>query len=367
MATTNRAAETDLMGAIRAEREARDRAPVMDESKQAAAPAPEPEEVETVDTEPESEARAAPEAPETEEAEETPETTQETAPESEADADTIEVSDVPGLAAYLGLDASDLYEIEVPATVGGEKRGIKLGELKDSYVAVQEAQRLQAEAKEARERVEAEVKAQREQIAQNFEASTQILNGIEQQVLKRYQSIDWDTLRREEPAEWTAKRTEAEQAARALHSAKAHVAESQRKAMEEQTAAEKVAMSERLGKEREALLAVWPEFESSEEERTRLLDHFRGRGYSDQEIDGISDHRQILDARDARRWRESQKQTDATRKKVMKIQKKVLQPGAAQKKSERSQSSVTRAVQRLKKSGHHRDFAALLGEWRRNS
>jgi dihydropteroate synthase len=66
--------------------------------------------------------------------------------------------------------------------------------------------------------------------------------------------------------------------------------------------------------------------------------------------------------RDAMRFREQAKQADVAKKKVIKIGKKVLTPGAAQTKAEKSSNKMKPLRDALRKSGKIEDAAALLSQ-----
>ena len=91
-----------------------------------------------------------------------------------------------------------------------------------------------------------------------------------------------------------------------------------------------------------------------------VVKDLKARGFSDTEIEGVSDHRVLLMARDAMRWRESASKTDAAKKKIVKIAKKTIRPGAKQTKDEQRTEALQPIRQRLKKTGDWKDAAELL-------
>ncbi len=282
--------------------------------------------------------------------------------ESEAES-AIEVADAAALAEHLGISMADLYALPIPASVGGKKAAPTLGQLKDAYVAVEEAKAMREEAKALRQQAEERAQTLSQDLESSVRDSAAVLQALEQQVLARYQQIQWDQLRQDDPAEWTAKRTEFAQAQQALANAKQNLAKQYQEGQEKLSKQKDADKAERLAREFDALKAAWPEMgdeQKADAERSALRSELEARGYSAQEIDAIDDHRVLLMARDAKRWRDSASKADAAKKKVVKIAGKVLKPGARQGKADIQQQAEKSLRDQLRKSGRVEDAAALL-------
>ena len=321
----------------------------------------------------EAPAEAPQEAPEEDQEAAETEERQEAAPEEEAgeesgeeSEDVVEISSLADLTEHLGITADDLYALAVPATVNGKRADVTLSELKDSYVASAEAKRIQEEAKTLRESIQEQQRTSEERYKAQLAQAAALVEDLEKSALSRFEGVNWNELRQSDPSEWAALKTEYEQTRQALDARKRNVAQGIQQYQQQMQAQQKQALDQHLAKEREALMTAWPEMagEKGEAVRTALVKDLKARGFSDAEIEGVSDHRVLLMARDAMRWRESASKTDAAKKKIVKIAKKTIRPGAKQAKSEQQQDSLRAARAQLKKTGHHADAAALISRMR---
>ena len=307
---------------------------------------------------------AAEEAPEEQAApEEAEEPSAEAAEEAGEEAeDVVEISSLADLTEHLGITADDLYALAVPATVNGKRADVTLSELKDSYVASAEAKRIQEEAKTLRESIQEQQRTSEERYKAQLAQAAALVEDLEKSALSRFEGVNWNELRQSDPSEWAALKTEYEQTRQALDARKRNVAQGIQQYQQQMQAQQKQALDQHLAKEREALMTAWPEMagEKGEAVRTALVKDLKARGFSDAEIEGVSDHRVLLMARDAMRWRESASKTDAAKKKIVKIAKKTIRPGAKQTKDEQRTEALQPIRQRLKKTGDWKDAAELL-------
>jgi hypothetical protein len=84
------------------------------------------------------------------------------------------------------------------------------------------------------------------------------------------------------------------------------------------------------------------------------------RGYTEAEIDAVTDHRAILLVRDAMRYRQQKASGEVAAKKVVKLAKRIVTPGSRQSASEQSSDQERGYRQNLKRSGSVQDAAALI-------
>ena len=81
-------------------------------------------------------------------------------------------------------------------------------------------------------------------------------------------------------------------------------------------------------------------------------------GFSQQEVESAADHRAIVLARKAMMWDQHQANADIAKKKVLKIGKKVLKPGARQSKADHKQQTEQQLREQMRASGGSVDSAA---------
>lgn len=326
------------------------------------APPEEPKEVtrEEPDAEPDVEAQAT--AQEPDEAPEQ-EATEVDATDGDGDEEAITLSSLSDLTEHFELDPEDLYKLTVPVSINGKRQDVSLSEWKDSYVAVQEAQKQREEAKAAREALESQRAQAEEQYQAQLVQGAALVDALEKQALAQFDGINWGELRASDPSEWSAKMTELQNAKTQIESVKRGVQQKIQEFQNNQKTTQSQSLEEHLRKEREALYTAWPEMadeNKAQPEREALMSELKHRGFTDQEIGQAYDHRILLLARDAMRWRQTASKADAAKKKVVKIGKKVIKPGARQTQAQQRKDAQIPLRNKLKKSGSIHDAVALL-------
>lgn len=118
-----------------------------------------------------------------------------------------------------------------------------------------------------------------------------------------------------------------------------------------------------LAKEQERLLEAipdWKDAAKAQTERQGLVAWLRGKGYTDEQIGGIADHRLIVALRNAKAFEDLQAQKPAAQKTVQSKIKPVT-PGAPTTK--RPSADRDRDLERLKKSGKMDDAARAFSHF----
>lgn len=298
-----------------------------------------------------------------------PEPAEASTAEESAEEEAVNVSSLTELSEYLGIDKADLYNLTFPVTVGHEKKELTLSEIKDNLQAQEEVKRIQDEAKALREETSARQKAAEEQYKQQLAQGAALVQSLEQQILQGMPSeADMKALRQSNPAEWAAKQAEMERARAQVNQLKAAVGTQIQQYQQNLKQEQEAALQEKINVELEALHRGWPELadeSKGQAEKSALIDFLKQRGFSDSEIAEASDHRVLLLARDAMRHSRDAKTNDATKKKVLKIAKRVVTPGAKQSRQEQADERLQPIRARLRKSGDVKDAAALISALRR--
>lgn len=283
--------------------------------------------------------------------------------EVSSDAEEIEIGDLNGLAEYLQVDPADLYNIAIPFTKNGQKDEFTLGDLKDKYQRFVETEDLRAEAQAQRDAYEAGVQ-QAQQAAQDYAMqAAAIANAMEQSLLSDFGQINWQALQTQNPAEYIRQQQALAARQNQLHQMKQSAFENierQKSLIDEQ---QNHLKSQRLLREQQALLKAVPEWRDqkvADAERQELARYMVERGYSEEEINNVDDHRAILLVRDAMRYRAMESNGKVAAKKVIKLAKKVVTPGTRQTASEQSHDQERGLRQSLKRTGSTQDAAALI-------
>ena len=184
------------------------------------------------------------------------------------------------------------------------------------------------------------------------------LVSMYQKAVESIDIADMQKMATEDPAQYLAKLAEYNTLNRRLTEAQAkHQATAQQFAQSQQQF-----QSEVLKREREALFKAIPDWRDDskfKQARGRILSYMAERGFSEQELTSLMDHRALLVAYDAARFRESQKALKASAKQLGQ-KPKVAKPGASTTPAQANDEATKALRQQLKKSGRLDDAAKLF-------
>lgn len=282
----------------------------------------------------------------------------------QADEDVIEIGGTfADLAEHLGVDVADLYKITVPIQTPDGRRDITIGEWKDGYQSNELASKARRELEQARTQFAQERDDLQKQALARITEAAGLADQMQEAMLAPYSQVDWATLREEDPMTWTAKRQELMEAqqrvAQMRQGVQGKIQDFQRE-LSQQQEARRVEM---LQRESAALADAIPEFrnpETAQAETAALRKYLTAQGFTGEEVDSAYDHRLIVMARKARLYDESLGKATAATKKVLKIAKKTLTPGAKQSRTEQRNDARRGMRAALRKSGKVDDAARLI-------
>lgn len=184
------------------------------------------------------------------------------------------------------------------------------------------------------------------------------LVSMYQKAVESIDIADMQKMATEDPAQYLAKLAEYNTLNRRLTEAQAkHQATAQQFAQSQQQF-----QSEVLKREREALFKAIPDWRDDskfKQARGRILSYMAERGFSEQELGSLMDHRALLVAYDAARFRESQKALKASAKSLG-TKPKVAKPGASTTPAQANDEQTKALRQQLKKTGRLDDAAKLF-------
>ena len=284
--------------------------------------------------------------------------------DSPADAE-VTLSTLSDAAGHIGVEIGDMYSLTMPVTgPNGERIEVPLSEAKDGYQNAQRAERAAREAQELRETLEAEKQRLADEFERQQHEAASYLNAAERQLMADFERINWDELQANDPARWAAQRQAFAERKQELAGIRQNAAQGYDQRKAQMAEAHQQELGQLVEREQNAMLAAIPEWRNEEvrnAEQAKVREYlFDTIGYLGDEIDQTYDHRAVVMARKAMLFDESQKQASAATKKVVKIGKNVLKPGAKQSKAETKQNQESAMRARLRKSGHVDDAAALI-------
>lgn len=245
--------------------------------------------------------------------------------------------------------------------IDGKEERVTRDELLAGYQKDKDYRQKTAKLADERKAIEAErtvieqAKAERERLAAML---GNVIPQLEKQLTDKYAKVDWVALARENPAEWAQMRAEFDAHQQQLmfaQSEKARVDKQQRDDFER-------SYGERLDAEKQKLRELVPEFADPEKGK-KLSDDLAShllteRGLTKAEVSGITDHRMVLIALDAMKYRaalKARKEAANTAKPVPQVQK----PGASPRTDVKAEIRK-HAMGRLEKSGSVKDAAAVF-------
>ncbi len=312
---------------------------------------PEPDSPEPTD-EPEPEPEATPE----------PEAKQKAEASDDDDAEAVE--SIGDLARVLGVDVAELYNVKVPVTTpDGERAEVSLSEWKDAYQSSTRAQKLASELESKRAAMEAAQSQAQARIQEQLTQTGALLNAAERQLLSDYQSVDWNELKAVDPGEWAARRQDFLERRNAIETAKAEALAEVKRMQDEQSSQLAEKRKEVLTKEAAALVAAVPEWRDETKaraEQAQLVEYLVSKGFDPADVGSVADHRVVVLARKAMLFDKMQSDGGAAKKKLVKVAKRTIKPGAADSKAHQAQEREAQLKARLAKTGREEDAFALL-------
>lgn len=309
------------------------------------------------------------ESPDSEEQEEAPEGDEqevEDADTESADAESEdeehEFQNLLEIAEALGKTPEELMaQLKSKVKVNGQELEVTLDELHKGYQMEADYRRKTSELAETRKAFEAEQEKTKNDLEQRLQQTAQFSEIMDQFILQDYNSIDWNTLRAENPGEFAAYQAEFQNRMQQVNQIKSQLGQQLEQMQAEAKKQQMEAQLEYLNKERELLAEAVPEFKDTtkaQELATNMRNFLHSKGFTDQEIGGLVDHKQVLLVRDAMAYQALKSGKPEVQKKVSNAPK-LQKPGSTQKKS-KGEVQKNQLRSRLKKSGRLEDAMALI-------
>jgi hypothetical protein len=236
--------------------------------------------------------------------------------------------------------------------VDGEEVEVTLDELQRGYSRTKDYTRKTMELAEQRKAAEAEL----QQIRAERERYAAMLEQLQAQAPQEKEP-DWDRLYQSDPIEWVRQRElwrDRKERQQQL--------ESERQRLMYQRQQEQAQEMQRIAAEnQQKLLEAVPEWadpEKGTQERQAVKKYLQEIGFSNDEVSQIYDHRAVLVARDAMRYRQMMAKKQSVQ--PTQTRTKTAKPGVATTVSEQGQKTKKRSLQRLQQTGRVADAAAAI-------
>ena len=233
------------------------------------------------------------------------------------------------------LDAEAFMGLPVTVKIDGQERAVPLAELvKNHQIASAGYERMQSLARE-KETFQSEQQNVRQALGVRIQQVEALLKDAQDQLLGDYNAItpqQWQELRTTNPGEFAALQTQFGQRQQALQQRLQAVAQ----ARQQETLADNQNRQQSLARERERLLQARPEWRDTAKATTAQQAMFaagRQLGFTDAELQGVTDHRHLLALDLAARYVAQQAQLQAQLPKTLKVVRaapKMAAPGTRQ-------------------------------------
>ncbi len=316
--------------------------------------------------EPEEETPETEEAQPTEEEESTEETQDESLEEETEEEEEAEEAEEESEETDEEAEEELLYAVKVD----GEEQEVTLDELMKGYSRQSDYTKKTQELSEGRKAIEylygqytSEINALQQERQQYVGALSQVvqnsLSGLEQ-----YNNIDWETLRQDDPIEYLSKRDELSQMQAKLQANQAQMQQAQAQhaqAAEQQRGQRQQQVAEYHLTQLEEKLPEWKDPDQKTKIWNEAREYALSQGYSDNEFDGLLDHRHLLILRKASMY--DALQNSDVKSKKLKNKPNVIRPGSPRGKQATDKKKRTVQMKRLKQSGHIKDASALFEDF----
>jgi hypothetical protein len=256
----------------------------------------------------------------------------------------------------------ELYAV----TVDGEEVGVNLEELMKGYSRQSDYTKKTQQVAEDRREIESLQEKYNSEIAQiqaERNQYVQMLGNIVQQSsgeLEKFTNVDWQSLKENDPIEYVTKREEFREAQEKIQGIQQQQAQAQRAQQAEMSRARATMLQEERGKLIEAL----PEMGSDEARPGKVKElqtYALGQGFTQEELDGLIDHRSVIVLEKARKYDEMQKANPKAKK--LKNKPRVIRSGTGTTKKDSLKSKRNEQMKRLQQSGRVDDAVSLFEDF----
>ena len=305
---------------------------------------PKPEEAQT------SEEEVSEDEPEASEEEVEEEDAEEESPEEE---ETEEEDDTP-----------TVYSVKI----NGEDHEVTEDELIKGYSRQADYTKKTQELSQYRSQLDQAAQFYQTEVAATQEARQQYINSLAQGVqislssLQEFENIDWERLKTEDKEEYLTKRDDFREAQNSVQKLKqTHTQEAEKQNAEQQNQFQNWAQTEH-----QKLVSILPDWGDPVKQKAiagELRQFAASKGFAEEELAQLFDHRSILILMQAKAWEDDQRKVKTVKSKKIKNKPKVTRSGKGVQKSDSDKSKRAAQMKRLRETGHHRDAVSLLEDF----
>jgi len=262
------------------------------------------------------------------------------------------------------VEETALYTVRV----NGEDVEVTEDELVRGYSRQSDYTKKTQELAEYRKQLDNGAQHLQNEIAQTQAARQQYVNTMSQaiesnfSIAKQFENTDWERLKMEDREEYLTKRDEYREVQDQIRDLQSK----QRGAYEQQNREMQSQHQQLLQEEHAKMVQILPEWGVPETQRAiaKSVGEFAlSRGYSQEELNQLVDHRSILVLMEAKAFSDMQGKQLKARAKKVKNKPKVARSSAKKEKSDVSKVARTKQMKRLQETGRVQDAASLFEDF----
>jgi hypothetical protein len=287
------------------------------------------------------------EAPEEESEEE-----EEDSEESDEEEETEEEESEPGV-----------YTVKI----NGEDHEVTADELIKGYSRQSDYTRKTQELSEYRKQLDGAAEYYQNEIAQTQQARQHYVDSVANAIqanyagLQKFADTDWEKLKTEDREEYLIRRDQYREAQDHI----GNLQQQQNQVQQEQQAEFEQQHAKVVREEYSKMVNILPEWgdpAKRKEIASEVKSFAFSKGYSQEELSQLVDHRSILVLMQAKAWEDDQKRINSIKKKN-KNKPKVVKSGKGVESSDTNKKKRNKEMKRLKETGHVRDASVLFEDF----
>jgi hypothetical protein len=253
-------------------------------------------------------------------------------------------------------------------TVDGEEHEVTEEELVKGYSRQADYTRKTQQLAEHRKQIDQAVEQYKGEIAQTQQAREQYVSAVAQAIetnyshLQQFQNVDWERLKTEDREEYLTKRDDYRQAQEQIQSLQTAQGEAQNQAAAEAEKEHKRTVQEEHQK-MVSIIPQWGEAETRQAIAKTVSEFALTKGYTQEELNQLVDHRSILVLMQAKAYEDMQKKQNTVRSKKVKNKPKVIRGKAKTEKTSSDSVKRKKQMKRLQQTGRAEDAASLFEDF----
>ena len=262
------------------------------------------------------------------------------------------------------VDTPDVYTVKI----NGEDHEVTEDELIKGYSRQADYTKKTQELSQYRSQLDQAAQFYQTEVAATQEARQQYINSLAQGVqlslssLQEFENIDWERLKTEDKEEYLTKRDDFREAQNSVQKLKqTHAQEAEKQNAEQQHQFQNWAQTEH-----QKLVSILPDWGDPVKQKAiagELRQFAFTKGFAEEELAQLFDHRSILILMQAKAWEDDQKKVKTVKSKKIKNKPKVTRSGKGVQKSDSDKSKRAASMNRLRETGHYRDAVSLLEDF----